>query len=533
MGGVGKTQLAVEYAHRYGRGFQAVWWVDAENLTVATSGLIEFAAALTVPTHGTPASVLRRLWSALADRDDWLLIYDNVGDPIALSDVRPPERGRLLITSRSPAFSRLADLVEVGEFNRAESVALLVRRCPALSETQADQIAAAVGDLPLAVEQAGCFLADTSLHVTEYLHLIATQPAQAGLDDPTLDRHPGLVTIVTAGRVRLHAAGPAAAAVLDQLAFCAPEPLPLAPYRVSASQDEAAAWFGIRIGDTATTAAIVRYITRFGLARQTGASLQIHRLVQALLRARLSAADRRRVLHAAEELVATAILGDPNDPITWPAYAVISPHVQALAEHHDGDIASADTEPEQFRSLLFDVSRYLHASGRDATGRRLIEAARRRWTDDLGADHPDTLSAAYSLAVKLWSLGNQVAARVLDEDTLARRRRLFGDDHPDTLRSAHNLAADLRELGDLAAAHALDKDTLARRRRLFGDDDPSTLRSAHNLAVDLRELGDLAAARTLVEDVLARRRLVLGDDHPDTKKTLQQLAHLTPQQDDL
>ncbi|WP_462186782.1 MULTISPECIES: hypothetical protein [unclassified Frankia] len=66
MGGVGKTQLAVEYAHRRAAGYQIVWWLNAENPTLATNGLVELAAALGLPTAGSPAEVLRLLWSALA-----------------------------------------------------------------------------------------------------------------------------------------------------------------------------------------------------------------------------------------------------------------------------------------------------------------------------------------------------------------------------------------------------------------------------------------------------------------------------------
>ena len=99
---------------------------------------------------------------------------------------------------------------------------------------------------------------------------------------------------------------------------------------------------------------------------------------------------------------------------------------------------------------------------------------------------------------------------------------MLGDDHPDTLASADNLAADLRNLGEHQAARELDEDTLARPRRVLGDDHPSTLTSADNLAGDLRNLGEHQAARELDEDTLARRRRVLGDDHPDTLPSAQQ-----------
>ena len=131
----------------------------------------------------------------------------------------------------------------------------------------------------------------------------------------------------------------------------------------------------------------------------------------------------------------------------------------------------------------------------------------------------------------------------LDEDTLARRRRVLGEDHPDTLASADGLAVSLRAVGghpgtlasagslasighpgEHQAARELGEDTLARRRRVLGEDHPDTLASAHGLAISLRAVGEHQAARELDEDTLARRRRVLGEDHPDTLASAHGLA---------
>ena len=105
----------------------------------------------------------------------------------------------------------------------------------------------------------------------------------------------------------------------------------------------------------------------------------------------------------------------------------------------------------------------------------------------------------------------------LEEDTLARRRRVLGEDHPDTLASADNLAFSLIAVREQhQAARELAEDILARRRRVLGEDHPDTLRSAFIVAGALTELGEYQAAKELNEDILARRRRVLGDGHRDT-----------------
>ena len=121
----------------------------------------------------------------------------------------------------------------------------------------------------------------------------------------------------------------------------------------------------------------------------------------------------------------------------------------------------------------------------------------------LGPDDRHTLCAADSLAEAFRQLGHYADARRLDEDTLARCRRVLGDDHPSTLDSANNLADDLRALGEIQVARDLHEDNLRRRRRVLGVDHRNTLDSACNLAADLRALGEIQAARDLDEDTLA------------------------------
>jgi tetratricopeptide (TPR) repeat protein len=387
------------------------------------------------------------------------------------------------------------------------------------------------------------------MRTADYLELLSTQPRAAGLAEKTIEMHPGLVAVVDTGRERLAAISPPAADLVDQLAFCAPEPLPLIPRRVAdapAPERE----FGVQVGDLATTGTLVLDITSLAVARQSGdMALQEHRLVQALLRDRMSPAEQTRTRRAARALVATATPGDAERPASWPRYAIITPHIQALAPGQD---EPADDEPESFRQLLLSVTRYLFSSAQYAAGRALVEGAYGRWSRTLGENHPETLQSATNLATFWWHLANKdraralladtldrcrrqfgddhpktlgmennlgqllIFARDLYEDTLAGYRRALGDDHPDTLTSAANLGVYLWLLGDFDRARALGKETLTGRRNVLGDDHPDTLASANNLAEGLQQLGDLAGARDLYEDTLARYRRALGDDHPDT-----------------
>lgn len=515
MGGVGKTQLALEYAHRKANDYTVVWWVNAETTALATTDLICLAERLGIRVTSGPNAVLAELWTALADRDDWLLIYDNVEDTTTLAELRPRSGGPLLVTSRSTSLNRLSPVIEVTEMTREESLELLKARAPALTPSDLNRVAEEVGDLPLALEQAGCFLTESGLDVASLLDLLASQPATASLDDPTLDRHPGLANIVTAGRTRLQAIDLSAGELVDQLSFLAPESIPLASGRHHG---------GIYLGDTAAMVQKVRLLTALGLARHDNHALLMHRLVQALVRSTLSEADRAVALAGAQKLLTTVRLGDARQVAMWATRALFTPHIQALSKHLTSMAGTIPDENVQFRNLVITHLDYLNTSGQYPVARALADQSWRRWTATVGRDHPDTLGAAHGLATAHYWMASYEQAHEIGQDTFDRRRRILGENHPDTIRTANNLAFYLIQLGLHQQARDLCSEMLTHRRTL-GDDHPVILHAAFGLAAANRRLGAYAEARDLDQEILEHRRRLYGDDHPDTLRSARNLAH--------
>src|SRR5271166_2201282 len=515
MGGVGKTQLAAEYAHRFAGSYDMAWWINSEQGGLIGDQFAALSVALGCMQAGAETEAVRSVVMAeLRERGRWLLVFDNAANPADVTPWLPGGNGHVLITSRELGWTEIASPVEVDVLARSESVAILQDRVTGLGAADADRLADLLGDLPLAIAQAAGFMAETGMAAAEYLGLLRTRAGQL-LDQAAPGSYPRSLAAATQLIAdRLAGRDPAAAELASMCAFLASAPIPEDLFTGAASGlpgDLAA-----RVADPLAWRQTLAHLARQSLARIDHRGLQMHRLTQAILRDLLTLGQATATRKCTEAILAASNPRDPDNPATWPRWARLMPHLLAA------DLAATDSPG--LRQVACNACWYLLMRVDTRTAYDLARDLRQQWRDRLGEDDEHVLTAAYFLAWALQDMGRPAEARDLDQDTLDRFRRVLGEDHPNTLVSANNLAIDLRELGEVQAARDLDQDTLDRRRRVLGEDHPHTLISATNLAADLRELGEVQAARDLDQDTLDRDRRVLGEDHPDTLVSATNLA---------
>lgn len=557
VGGVGKTQLAIEYAYHYREHYDLVWWISAGHTSQLRASLAELAARLTLSRSRASQHPPSLVLDALRENTTrWLLLFDNARTPGTLPLLADLGTGRVLITSRGSDWSRLGSGLEVGVFEREESVRLLRDRAPDLAIAEADQLAERLGDLPLAVEQAAGWHLASGVRVADYLEKFDSRMRKIR-SDPRARKasYPlvlvGFLQVVLEEFERL----PAAAQLLELFAWLGTEPLSLTLLR-SGRRAEVTAPLRAALHEPAALNLEIRHLRQRGLVTVFDGNpirIHVHRDIQQAMREWLGDARLARGRANVQAILAAANPGEPDDSRFWGHYAEVGPHLMnadlvtatdfevrrvALDQvrykfrigHYEQSIVlgeqlvnhsvqpsqeASDTDHHFFILARHQLANSMRMVGRYAEARKLTLDAL-----DYIDLHPEldphdeyVASLDRNRAADLRIAGRYAEALVVDEAGLGKQTRVDADD-ADTIRTMqNNIAVDYRLLGRFTKALATDDGIVQEWTDAKGVRDPRTLFARTNLARDLYGLGRYVEALDEVRAVLPEYRKVVGDSH--------------------
>lgn len=552
MGGIGKTELATEFAYRHKSDYDLVWWVRAEEPTTLATDYAALAVPLGLDLVGWPdqATVVGAVRDQLQARSRWLLVFDNVLAREDVVDFIPAAAsGHVLITSRTQTWPDADTRLAVDLLPLDDAAQFLLARTGETDKTSAEALATALGRLPLALEQAAAYLAQaTDLVMADYLKRLRPETTKSAANRQPADPPQ---TVVSTWSLSIQSVkNPAATQLLDFAAFLAPDDIPIGLlFDVADLLPEPLAWLAesqLGFDD------IVETLGRYSLITVLGDAFAVHRLVQAIIRRGLEPETQNRWASIVVRALYRVFPRDASDSRSWAVCARLLPHAIAASTLAQ----DAHTNLEETSWLLDLSGRYLRSRGEFAAALELSERAVALGRLAFGPDDQDLATILNTHAMVLRDAGLWPESKAYFEEALALDQRSVQHDPADVGAILQNLALLLRDLGDFVGARdravealsifdehygadhrdvGIVLNTLARssldlqdvpraeeyaRRALaiheadLGLDHPLVGDDLHTLALVKRHLGDLPAARELAERALDIYQAAYGSSHP-------------------
>jgi hypothetical protein len=516
MGGCGKTSAALEYAYRHLAEFGFVWQFSAEEPAALAAGFGDLAAQLGTAAPGAGDPVARVHAALAAWPGDCLLIFDNAPSPAAIRHALPPVgRVRVLVTSQDPHWLG-GQALEVPVLDQETAARFLQARTEDTDAAAAGELAAELGGLPLALEQAAAYMVAVGRGIAAYVDLFRQRREDLLARGEPAGYGKRVATTWSLAFDQLQRTVPLSIALLRLLACCAPEriPLRLLLRPRPGLADSLPAELTPLLDDVLAADDALAGLRRFSLVSAPRDGLtSVHRLVQAITIGHLDGDQASAWRQAARSLIAAALPDEPEDPQTWPAYAALLPHAEiALPADSAG---------------MTQLARFLSHSGNYSAARDLIRHVADACEQALGAGHLDTLTARAHLASWTGGAGDAAGARDQFAALLPVAERVLGAEHPGIVPFRGNLARWTGRAGDAASARDQLAALLPVIERLSGVERRTGLAVRGDLARWTGEAGDAAGARDQHAALLQVFEQSSGPDHPDTLTSRCALARWT------
>ncbi|MBP1748989.1 MAG: Kinesin light chain [Deltaproteobacteria bacterium] len=512
FGGIGKTQIAAEYAYRYQAGYTALFWARADTIQSLMSDFIALARLLNLPEAdlADESLAVAAVGNWLETHEDWLLIVDNADNPDLVADFLPPNGpGHLVITSRAQVFDALgiSEPVVLLKMEPEEAKLFLLTRTgrKQVSKEEDEALSALAGRLeylPLALDEAAAFIVGTKSGFEGYLARYET------LDlllfekrERVVGQYPQSFAAACALNFdEVDRSFPAAADFLRVAAFLYPEKIPFELFTSGAPELGPHLSEAFAANDPILLDEVVETPARYSLIHKviTGHTYAVHPFVQAMVRETMDT-DTERLW--AERVVKAMARAFPHrvEFSTWPLCERLLPHARTCVDL----VIGWGFESEEVVRFLNRVGYYMDERARYAEAEPLFQHSLTIREKTLGPDHPDVAISLNNLAELYRQQGRYAEAEPLFQRSLAIWEKALGPFHPDVAISLNNLAGLYYQMGRYAEAEPLFQRSAAIWENALGPDHPEVAESLGNLAELYRQQGRYAEAEPLFQRSLA------------------------------
>jgi len=419
--------------------------------------------------------------------------------------------GQIIITSRLSVWDGMAKTLEVGVFQRDEkrdeSVEFLLKRTGQNDRKVATNLARELGDLPLALEQAGAYIKETGISFPGYLdRLKKYRKKLLGLTKPL--NYPD--TVATSWEISFQAVQkerPVAGDLLNLFAFLAPDAIPR--WMLEDGAKHLPKPLATCVQNAVEFDECIAVLKMYSLINVAKSLISVHKLVQAVVQDKMSLEEQKMWAESALKLVSEAFSFRQFDQETWEKCSRLSSHAFYATEHAE----SLDVSPQETANLLNGLGNYLHIRMELASARSVLERALAIDEKALGLEHTSVARDINDLGSVLNALGDLDGAKSCFESALKIDEKNFGPDHPSVAIRVNNLGSVLRDLGDLAGAKSCFERALKIDEKAFGPEHTSVAIRVNNLGLVLQDLGDLEGAKSCYERALKIDEKAFGPEH--------------------